>query len=460
MDMKFRSLLRKSQWLDKMAKYLSPQGKDDGSPESLASGTINFGLQVAFLVFGVFGLWAAFAPLDSAAVSNGVVVVDTNRKVIQHLEGGIVDEILVRDGDVVKAGQPLVRLSETAARARTDLLRAQYYASKASEARLIAERDKKETIEFSDDLLKLKDENHLVAEAIDTQTRLFESRRKGLEGQVGVLNQRIAQSREEIIGLQAQENAAQRQIRFIEEEVATVRQLLAKGNALKPRLLALERESAQLRGRRGEYLAMVARAQQNISESELSILNVRNEFQNKVVQELKETQVQLSDLEERMRASEDILNRIVITAPQDGVITGMRIHTKGGVISPGERIMEIVPSNDRHIIECQISPQDIDVVRPGLPARVRMSAYKSRKTPQFDGEVTQVSADKFTDERTGQSFYLARIEVDQQELDTLPDIKLYPGMPAEVLITTGERTLLEYLLSPFTDTFNRAFREQ
>lgn len=427
----------------------------------IAREPIRVGVWMILVVFIGFGSWAALAPLNSAAIAQGVVVVDSNRKTIQHLEGGIIEEIMVHEGMQVQAGQPLVRLSETAAKARLDLLQNQYVAAKATQLRLRAERDQQaqfalEPAEFTE--VKVDDaEKH---EIIETQQRLFEARRLAVNGQIDVLRQRIAQLKEEINGLEAQEESTRSQSRLIAEEVATVKTLVEQKNAKKSRLLELQRTAAALEGKRGEYLAMIARARQTITESELEIINVHNNFLNDVAKQLQEVQVQLGDLKERIRASSDIFDRLVIVAPQSGVVTGLKFHTKGGVVAPGDNLMDIVPQDDKQIIEAKISTQDIDVVRPGLPARVRLTAYKVRNVPPVEGTVKVVSADKFTNERTGESYYLGRIEVDQASLDSMPDVQLYPGMPAEVLIVTGERTLLSYLMSPITNSVNRSFREQ
>lgn len=446
---------------DRMGERISPRvDTPNATPEALARPTILFGTTAIAVIFGIFVFWSAVAPLNSAAVAVGSVILDSNKKTIQHLEGGIIDRIYVHEGEFVEKDQPLIRLDETAAKARYDLLKSQFIAFKAAEARLLAERDNSPEIKFSKELLALEPKSSVVAENLDSQRRLFDSRRRNIEGKASVLNQKVEQSKREIEGLRAQQTSASEQIRLIRDELKGVRILYKQKNISIQRLKALEREEANLLGRLGEHQAMESRAEQSIAEAEIEKLNLRNDFQKEVVDELRETQTQLADLEERIRASADTFKRIVITAPLAGTITDLKVHTVGGVISPGEKIADIVPQDDKLIVEAKVQPQDIDVVRAGLVARVRLSAYKTRNVPPVDGVVRHVSADRFTDERTGQSYYLARIEIDDDELKPLKNVELYPGMPTDVLIVTGERTLLSYLFSPITDSFNKAFREQ
>ena len=455
--------LKRIRKLDSLVQFISPATKgSDESPDGIAHGPIKFGLWSFFWVFIVFGAWSALAPIDSAAVATGEVIFDANKKTVQHLEGGIVKEILVGEGSFVKKGDTLIRLDETAAEARLDLLEGQIIGARATEVRLLAERDKKDKLTFPADLLEDEKKNKIIGENLDSQRRLFDSRRRSGEGQRKILGQKIRQYEQEIAGLNAQIRSANSQIGFLGQEIGVVRKLLAQGNASRPRLLALERQAADLRGNRGEAQANISRAKQSIFESEIAINNLTTEFENEVNTELKETQAELADLNERIRASSDTMNRIVIAAPVTGTVTGLRAHTIGGVINPGDAIMDIIPTNEEElVIEARVNPQDIDVVHKDLLARVRLSAYKARTVPMIEGIVRTVSADRFTDERTGEAYYSARIYIDGKEFEELgDDIKLYPGMPAEVLIVTGSRTFLNYMLSPISESFNRAFREQ
>ena len=445
-------------YLDALSARIAPPDEDIyNNPANLAAGTIKLGVYIVIAVFGVFGLWAVAAPIDSAAVAPGQVVLDSNKKSIQHLEGGIVEKIMVKEGEQVRAGQELIRLNETASKARLDMFRSQFIAARASEARLLAERDGKDKVTFPEDLLKITHEG--LSDIVDSQKRLFESRGQALQGQIDVLGQKEAQYRQEIEGLRAQEAAAASQIKLLDEEISAVRTLLKQGLAVKPRLLALERAGAELQGKRGESLALISRAEQSIGETQLAIINKKNDFINDVVKELKDTQIQLADLEERIRASADIMDRVIIVSPVSGKVTALKVHTVGGVINPGETIMDIVPSDDMLIIESKVSPQDIDVVRKDLTANVRLTAYKSRTVPPVEGRVIDVSADKFVDPRMGSEYYIARVEINKQKLGELDDVELTPGMPADVLIVTGERTLISYLLAPIKESVRHAFRE-
>lgn len=453
-----------SRWSDRcdaLADYIVPRNLDEASaPENIARGPIIFGMLMVILIFGIFGLWSVLAPIDSAAIAQGKVTLDANKKTIDHLEGGIVSEIMVREGETVAPGDALIVLDDTAARARRDLYRGQYVAALASEARLLAERDNRSSIEFPPDLVEQAEDDPDIAASLDSQRRLFVSRRESLQGRSDVLQQQIKQSQEEIHGLEEQIKSSDQQLALLEDEIGDVKHLLKSGNAPKTRLLALQRRKAEIEGERGERQALIARAEQRINEARIEMYNLKTDFLNEVVQELKDTQVQLSDLEEQLRTAEDVMKRIVIRAPIGGQVTGLSVHTVGGVIAPGEPLMDIIPSDDKLIVEARVNPQDIDVVRPGLLARVRLSAYKVRNVPPVEGTVVTVSADRFEDERTGEAYFIARIEIDDEQLARLEDVELSPGMPAEVLIVTGSRSLFSYLVSPIKESFNRAFREQ
>lgn len=450
-----------TEFVDHLADRLLPyDAQNMETPEQRARPMIVLGMAIMFGLFGVLGLWSALVPLASGAVASGRIVVDSNRKEIQHLEGGIVKEILVREGQTVKSGDVLVRLDNTNAQARSDLLRGQYIAAKATEARLLAERDSKPSITFAPELLELEPTDPITRENLDSQRRLFTTRREALDGQVSVMNQKVAQSNDEIRGLREQASASGRQISLLNEEITVVRGLLAKGNALKPRLLALERQSADLMGERGQAQALISRASQTINESKINILNLKNDFLNGVVAELKDTQVQIATLAEQLRASTDVARRVDIVAPLDGRVTALKANTVGGVVKPGDTLMTLIPLDDKLVVEARVTPQDIDVVHEGLKAQVRLSAFATRYLPPVEGTVVSVSPDRFEDSRTGEGYFVARIEIPQEALQELGDLKLSPGMPAETLIVTGRRTMLSYLVRPIRDSFGRAFREQ
>lgn len=419
---------------------------------------VALGVLTIVVFFVGFGGWAAVAPLESAAIAMGTVSVESNRKTIQHLEGGIVQDVLVRDGDPVKAGQVLLRLDNTQATATLALLRKRYDVASAILSRLTAEQRGQAEVVFPEWLTERSGEVE-VSEIVENQRNVFESRRNSLIGQRAILQQRIAEFGEEIKGLKGRIAAEERQLGFIAEELGDVRQLYEKGLVQKPRLLSLERRAAEIEGSLAANHASIARANQRIGEAKLRISELDTAQINEAVERIGEVQSELLDLAERIRAAEDVRTRIEIRSPQDGVVVGLAVHTSGGVIAPGERLMDIVPTGDRLIVEAQVDPQDIDIVRDGLPARVRFTSFGQRNLVPIDGRVQSVSADHISDERTGASYYLARIELTEDPGPALDGGALYPGMPAEVMIVTGSRTALEYFLEPLTRTIERSMRE-
>ncbi len=411
------------------------------------------------VAFGGFGTWAALASLDSAAIAPGVVVVESDRKSIQHLEGGLVREILVRNGDIVARGDLLIRLENTQIKAVYDIIRGQLDAARAEVARLVAERDGQEEITFSDELLARSDVPK-VAEALQGQRHLFAARRISLEGQVAILEQSIAQFREEIAGLKSEQAAREEQLAILKDELRGLRKLLKQGSVPRNEVLAYQRKMAELGGEKGRFMADVSRAGQSIGEAKLRISQLEKFAREEVVEKMREVQERIFGLEERLVAAEDVLGRTEIRAPTAGVVMGMQVHTTGGVVSPAQEILQVVPVGDRLVIEAQINPIDIDDVAVGQQATVRLTAFKLRSTPIIVGTLVNVSADRLVDEYSGTPYYLARIEVPKEELRTLGNLALQPGMPVEALIKTGARTALGYMLSPLTDNLARAFKEK
>lgn len=437
-----------------------PRGRsaDDPPLRTATLGPIAAGIAIVVLGIGGFGTWAALAPLHSAAVASGIVTVAGKRKTVQHLEGGIIDEILVEEGTKVSAGQVLVRLSDTRARAILELMTGRYQVLLAQEARLRAERAGTEQIVFPEELLRHPDDPRVI-EAIKGQRLVFEAKREAMASATRILGHRIEQYHEEIGGREAQTRAADQQLATLREEMDAVEALLEQGNALKPRLLALRRRQAEIAGERGAGVALIALARQRIAEAEQQILDLRHRRFDEVAEELQAVQAEIFDHRERMRDAADVLDRLEVRAPVAGTVVELAFHTRGAVIGPGEPILDLVPEDDQLVIEARIRPQDIDVVRVGLTTQVRLSAYSARRTPSLDGTVAGVSADRLIERSTGAAYYLARIELDPAEIAELPEIELYPGMPAEAMIVTGRRTALDYLLDPIINRVDRAFRE-
>ena len=418
-----------------------------------------FGIIILLVFFGAFGMWAAFAPIETAALAPGKIVSSTNRKTIQHLEGGIIRKIYVKEGSVVKAGDPLIKLEDTQARTRYDLLHSQVIEYTATEARLVAQRDNLDTIPYPASLLK---QAHFpeVKKMLDVQETIFQNDKRTYDDHLKILHQRIAQLEDQIRGQQAQVESNSEQLKFVDKELDALKELDKKRYADKPRIWALERESAKLEGNRGELIASISQSQQKIGETQQQIIALKNNTQKEVLDDLADVQRRLVDTMENEKSTQDILQRTVVSAPQNGVIVNLQEHTVSGVIKPGKDIMDIVPSDDALVVEARISPLDIDIVHPGLDAKVKLIAYKQRSLPAVDGVVTEVSADSFFDAQTNSSYYRARINISSGQLKKLDNVKLYPGMPVEIMIIIDKRTAWQYFITPIKDSYSKAFREQ
>jgi HlyD family type I secretion membrane fusion protein len=407
--------------------------------------------------FGGAAAWSMLAPLESAVIAPGVLVVDSNRKTVQHLEGGTVAELLVREGDTIAAGQPLMRLDRTVPEATLDLLRGQINASLALAARLAAERDDRREIAFPPKLTEQAADAN-VLELIAAERHIFAARREQLEGQTRIQRQRNAQAEEQIRGIVAEIKAQDRQLKLIGEETDSVAQMVAKGLDPKPKLLALQRQTADLEGLRAHNVAAIAQAQQQIGEGELRIIDLRAQILSEATQKLRDEQAKIFDLAQRIRAAEDTLARTEIRAPASGRVVGLKIFTVGGIIAPRDPLMDIVPQDDILVVDAQVAVTEIDVVHVGLPVQLRFSALNQRTTPTVDGVVAKVAADRLVDQRTGQPSYTVRIAVGS--IERLPkNVALQPGMPVETMIRTGSRSFLEYLAKPISDFVGRALRE-
>lgn len=427
---------------------------DDGVDRHLR---LAAGLMV-FLVVGCGG-WAAMASLNGAIVTAGTVVVDSYAKRVQHPEGGVVGEILVKDGQMVQANDVVLRLDDTVTLANLGIVDTQLVELAARRARLEAERDGHVAMDDPAYLADRQDEEN-VARAIHGERSLFLSRRSAVDGQVAQLKAQIGQLTDEAAGLSAQIASKNAELGYIEEEIAGATELNAKGLTPLTRLRSLQRERVRIEGERGQLQADLARSKGRASETELKIIQIGQDMRAEVIKELREIEGKWSELQERRIAAQDKLTRVDLRAPISGLVHEMTVHTVGGVISPGETVMMIVPENDRLVVEVQVPPADIDQVKLGQPAMVRLSAFSQKTTPELGGMVSRVAADLTRDEKAGTSFYIARVELPLEEMARLDGLRLVPGMPAEVHLQTGERSALSYLVKPLRDQIARAMREE
>ena len=416
------------------------------------------GWAVIAVFLGGSVVWAGNANLHGAAIGSGVVVVESKRKTIQHLEGGIIDEILVTEGERVEAGQPLIRFNHTHPQAALGLLNGRLLAALAARARLIAERDDVEEIAFPEELLRHADDPK-VAEIITGEINVLKARRSRISGQESVLRERIQKHRKEIQGLRAQINASQEQLSLIKEEIGPVEDMVARGIVSKAVLLDLKRKRAGISGDIGDYRAQVARAEKSINEVQLQLKLPESTDHNQVTEDLQKVQAEIADLRDKLRAAGDVLERTEVVAPLTGTVVNLQVHTLGGVVQPGQDLLDLVPELDRLIIDVRVDPKDIDVVYPDMPAQVRLTAFNARTTPILEGTLSSVSADRITDPATGDPYFAARVILEAE--DSPFDLnRLKPGMQAEVFLVTTERTALDYLVEPIVRSFARAGREQ
>lgn len=431
----------------------------DASPMSRLRRVVWTGnLLVGVFVLGL-GAWSALAPLSSAAIASGVVETETNRKTIQHLEGGIVRRILVKNGDAVVAGQVLIELDDTKSRSERDSLRAQLWDAKARRGRLIAEQNGLDRIAHPPEFLELAAKYRSIQEILAGQQSIFDARRQVMRSEVALTQQKIKQVLEEVAGLSAQKAALVQRNDISRRELETASSLTAKGLERKSRVLLLEREKADIGGQIGEVSARISRAHQVISEAQAYLVKLHSDRLNEVALNLRDTENQLLQLRERLRAIDDQLARTEIRAPEDGVIMDLRIHTAGGVIGAGEPLAELVPRAARLVVAARIKPEDINLVHPGLEAQVHLIPYDQRRVPLLAGKVEYVSADHLIDRQGGHSYYAATIRVTDERLARMTDVEMVPGMPVQAMIMTGTSSVALYALQPLLDSFNRAFRE-
>jgi HlyD family type I secretion membrane fusion protein len=441
----------------------APEAPPERSRDMGIRASMTAGLVIVGVFVGGFGTWAAVAPLESAAIAPGIIGVSTERRTVQHMEGGIVDEILVVDGDQVTAGQTLIVFDDTASRALLDLLEGQYRSAVTLNARLEAERDGRSAIRWPDWLLaEVAAEAEAggdAAQVMATQERIFRARAVSLANQRAIYQRRIEQLREEAAGLEGELETQDRRRALLAEELEGVRELVARGLEPKPRLLEMERAETQIVGDSVRNQARIASIGRTIDETRLVIDELGNVQLAEVVAELREVETRLSDLRERLAAARDVAERTRVTAPVAGTVMDLQVFTQGGVVAAGQRLMDVVPANDRLIIEARVAPNDIETIALGLPAQVRLTAYSQLGAPRLTGHVFRISADRLADPRTGASWYEARIALDPDQ-PGLSSLALVPGMPAEVMIVTGARTPIDYLLKPIVDSLGRALREE
>ena len=415
---------------------------------------------VAFVTFGVGG-WAATSQLSGAVIGQGVVVVDSSVKKVQHATGGIVGELRVREGDHVNAGDILIRLDETQTLANATIVTQSVDELLARQARLGAERDNADEIVFPKALIeRSRDGKSEAAHAIAAERTLFNLRREARAGQKAQLRERGTQLLDEIKGYTGQAEAKQKEIELIYKELEGVRTLWQKNLVPIARMTALERDTARLEGERSQLSGAIAQSKGKIAEIQLQIIQVEQDLRTEVGKDLIETRSKLSELSERKTAAVDLLNRIDIRAPQSGRVHQLAVHTVGGVIAPGEQIMLIVPDADALAIEVKIATREIDQVYFGQTATMRFAAFNQKTTPEIEGSVTMVSADLTQDQKSGASYYTVRVALKPEELAKLGASKVVPGMPVDVFIKTPGRTALSYLTKPLTDQAERAFKER
>ncbi|HAP47577.1 MAG TPA: HlyD family type I secretion periplasmic adaptor subunit [Afipia sp.] len=435
----------------------------DSLPRSTRLPTIGGVLIMAGMVMG-FGVWGNMAPIAGAIVASGVFVATGQNKIIQHLEGGVIREIYVREGDIVEQGQLLVDLDETAPRAELRRLFLRRMRLTAMDARLQAEMSEADEITFPDELIQAMDEPE-VKEILGSQKLTFTARRNNMNSDIAGINEGINALNERIQGSRIQLDGVRRQIKFIEEEIEAKEYLLKTGLVRKPEVLLLQRSQANLDGEVGRIMGDIGDAKERIAKALEQINGVKKTAIKTAVEQMHEVRGELVDVRERMLSAKGVLDRIHIAAPVRGVVVKLRYHTQGGVIEAGKNIMEILPLKDELIIEARVRPQDIDSVRHGQHATVRLSALNQRITPMISGEVIYLSADTLADEKKSQQvgptdIYIIRVKLNNEEAAAIPGFSPTPGMPAEVYVKTTERTFFQYIVKPIHDSMTRAFRER
>lgn len=428
------------------------------APSDRMSGQVIFGLLVVVLMFGGIAGWTIGTKIDGAVVAPGMVAVESNRKTVQHLEGGIVGEIFVKEGDFAEAGQLLMRLDDTLSQANLAIVVNQQNDLTAQRARLTAELTGSENIDYPSELAAQRHETE-VAEMIEAQDQLFTARLEARAAEATSVRQRIAAFGEQIKGLKQQGGAVARELKLSRDELTVLEDLRRKDLVPLTRVLELQRSVARLEGQRASGRAQIASLRAQIHEAEAEIARADKDFREQVSRDLTTVQAQLYTLIEQRAAAEDRMERGEIRAPQAGRVLDLRVHTKGGVIIAGEPIMNIIPTDDELVLMAQVPPSDVDRVNAGLDATIRLTAFNQDTTPEINGKVQTISADSVYDEANDTSFYRTQISIPKAELSKIEGLQLVPGMPAEILIKTGERQVISYLMKPLADSFARTFRD-
>lgn len=409
--------------------------------------------------FGGFVLWAFFAPLDKGVPLTGTVTVDTNRKAVQHRTGGIIDQIYVKEGDYVQAGQVLVRMNDVQVKAQAEITRTQLFSARAIEARLIAERDDKNTIEYPADLLAAQ-EDFRIRNSIITQNQLFESRQLAMQHEMAALEENISGLTSQLQGLEESRASKKQQLALLQEQLTSLRELAKEGFVPRNRALELERNHVQLTGEISSETGDIGRIQRQISELKQRRVQRLQENQKEVRQQLSDIQREADALNSQLIGQDFELANVLVKAPVEGIVVGMNVFTHGGVISPGFRLMDIVPSEDLLMITGRVPVHLIDKIHPGLPVDLIFSAFNQNKTPNIPGEVVQVSADRLTDEHTGEPYYQLRARVTPEGMKLLTHHQVRAGMPVDIFVKTGERSLMNYLFKPILDRLHAAMSEE
>ncbi|HJV84322.1 MAG TPA: HlyD family type I secretion periplasmic adaptor subunit [Noviherbaspirillum sp.] len=424
-----------------------------------ASSYSRLGWLIVLLGVGGFFLWATIAPLDKGVPVNGTVTVSGNRKAIQHLTGGTVEDILVKEGDQVKAGQVLVRMNDVQAKANAEMTRVQYFTARATEARLLAERDGKKSVSFPAELTNAKSDARVAAN-IELQNQLFTSRQSALQNELAASEETVAGLKSQLRGLEESRDTQKEQQKILKEQLNDLRDLVKDGYVARNRVLDLERTYAQINGAIAETIGNIGRTQRQIQELGLRRIQRQQEYQKEVRTQLSDVQKEAEALENRLKSQDFDLANVNVKAPVDGTVVGLTVFTRGGVVGSGFKMMDIVPSDDPFIIEGMVPVNLIDKVHAGLQVELNFAAFNRNKTPQIPGVVKQVSADRLVDEKSGMPYYKMQAQVTPEGKKLLANLRVRPGMPVEVFIKTGERTMMSYLFKPMIDRAGTALTEE